>query len=196
MGNNENDQRSAFKRFGGEWSCELSDKRVLCIGEAVTTAGPGKGFALIPWALSRYEGTLRLRPADSWLLQKMLAHSWEYGTEVYLSLRKISFETGVAWTTLDRHVKRLTKLGLIKQLSDDRNNRTDRRIHYDVSPFYSALAIAIAADPTSEWAKTHGGPISIAEARRIVHQDGDEKFNFDFDLLERLAARQGEELDT
>ncbi len=193
MGDDGNGQRSAFKRFGGEWSCHLSDERRLNVGEAIISAGPGDGFAMVPWALDRYEGTLRLKPTDSWLLRRMLAHAWEFGSTVYLSIRKMSLETGVARSVLRGHVRRLEELGLIRQLPPDGTRKGDRRIHYDVSAAYAALAIAIACDPTSEWAKQNGGPLNIAEAQHLAH--GDIHFNFDWGVLQKLVARQGEELE-
>ncbi len=192
MGDDGNGQRSAFKRFGGEWSWEIG-KRHLNIGEAITSAGPGEGFAMVPWALDRYEGTLRLKPIDSWLLRRMLAHAWEFGCAVYLSIRKMSFETGVARSVLSRHARRLEELGLIRRLPPDEILKGDYRIHYDVSATYAALAIAIACDPTSEWAKQNGGPLNIAVAQRLA--PGGIHFDFDWGVLQRLIARQGEELE-
>ncbi len=194
MGDDGNGKWSAFKRFGGEWSWNLSGERRLNIGDAITGVGPGEGFAMVPWALDRYEGTLRLKPVDSWLLRRMLAHAWEFGSTVYLSIRKMSLETDVARSVLSKHARRLEELGLIRRLPPDETPKGDYRIHYDVSAAYVALAIAIACDPTSEWAKQNGGPLTIAEAQRLTHRGI--RFNFDWGVLQKLIARQGEELES
>jgi hypothetical protein len=91
---------------------------------------------------------------------------------------------------------RLQKLGYVHVLSDGQGS--DRRRRYDVSGLYVALAICIAVDPTSKWAKSHGGPVSVARTQRLSHSIPGSKarvwFNLDFDALEELVHRSAVEL--
>jgi hypothetical protein len=193
--------RTALARFGGDWSWPLDNAAAglkLNIGEAIRGEGPGEGFAMLPWALDHYERVLRLGPGEAWLLKRMLVRAWEYGGLVYLSMRKISFESCVSRNALQRYVKALTKLGYIVEVG--RGAGADHRVRYDVSGTYAALALCIAADPASSWARAHGGSLSLAVAKSKTHTlpsgspNGHKppvtRFNLDFRALEQLSQRR------
>jgi hypothetical protein len=193
MSDNGDSERSTYRRFGGAWGWTINrdgDERRLSIGEAIQSAGPGEGVVMLPWALDHYEAALRLKPGESWLLRRMLAHVWTYGGQVYLSLRKISFESGVSRTTLHTYVKKLVKLGLIRRIPDEERELKDgdKRVCYDVSPTYAALAIAIACDPHSEWSKANGGPIPREVANTLG--TGTRRPPHNFSALDKLEARR------
>jgi len=174
---------------------EWDDGRSLNIGETIVAEGPGGGAAMVPWCLDHYERMLRLRPVESWLLRRMLAHAWSWRTPVYLSLSKIEAESKVTRKTLSTTMSRLQELGYVYCVSDGVGD--DRRRRYDVTGLCVALAICVACDPWSKWAQENGGPLSVEEARRSGHvvylPDGTQKtvsFDLDFDALHWLAERQ------
>jgi biotin operon repressor len=154
MGNNGNrsGDRSALARFGQGRTWKLGDIQ-LDVGEVIASAGPGKGFAMVPWTLDTYERALRLKPAETWLLKRMLQHAWEADTPVYLSQKKIAREAIVSRTSVRRTMNRLEELGYITRLE---GRDGDPRRYYSVRGLYDALALCIAADPTSTWAKQNG----------------------------------------
>ena len=178
-------KRSVRERFGTNSGWDLPDGRRLDIGEAVTSAGPGGGFAMLPWALMRYGRALRLRPGELWLLGVMLQHAWTFDTPVFLSMRKLEATTLVERTTIWRYLRTLEGLGYVRCVSDGEGR--DRRKRYDVRNAYCALALCVACDPTSAWAQTHG-PLTREEAMRLTGLDG-QAFDIDFDAIDRLAAR-------
>lgn len=192
------EKRSARERFGGDWHWKLADGQQLTISEAIQGEGPGEGFAMLPWALDRYERVMRLRPGEAWLLKRLLAHSWEYGSEAFLSLRRITYESSVSRSTLQAWMTRLEQLGYVRCLSD--GTRIDKRWRYDPSGAYGALALCIAADPSSRWAQMNGGAVPIAEIRPKAFSgpngQGDPvRFDLDFEALAALAARMGQDLE-
>lgn len=196
MGTSE--KRSARERFGGDWNWKLADGKPLKISEAIRGEGPGEGFAMLPWALDKYERVMRLRPGEAWLLRRLLAHSWEYGSEAFLSLRRITFESNISRSTLQAWMTRLEHLGYVRFLSD--GTRTDRRWRYDPAGAYGALALCIAADPSSKWAQANGGAAPITEIRSKTFSgpngQGDPvRFDLDFEALAALAARMGQDLE-
>ncbi len=181
--------QSALERFGGPagWNDEG-----LFLGAAITGEGPGEGFAMVPWALDKYERALRLRPGESWLLRRFLKHAWTFGRPVFVSLRRISREAGVSRNTVSTYLKHLEELGYVHCVSD--GEAFDRRKRYDVSGIYAALAICIAADPTSNWAKAHGGPIPVTQAMGLRGYATRPLFCIDFDAITGLAASESTEL--
>jgi hypothetical protein len=137
------------------------------------------------------------RPGETWLLKRLLAHAWEYGSEAYLSLRRLTFEANISRKTLQTYVTNLERLGYVRFLSD--GNGSDKRWRYDVTGAYGALALCIAADPTSAWAAEHGGALPIETVRRKRHSGPHGKktpvaFDLDFAALAALAGRKGEDL--
>jgi DNA-binding MarR family transcriptional regulator len=191
------EQHKVENRWGGGWGWPIGDSDRLTISDAIMCAGPGDGVAVLPWALDRYERALRLRPGETWLLKRMLKHAWTHEGEVFLSQRKISFEARVSRNTVASYVARLEKLGYIRRLNN--GDATDRRIHYSVSGIYAALALCIAADPTSVWAQQHGAVTRQWVATRHYNVPGHEEDTVTFDLdwwaLDRLAKRSHDEGD-
>ena len=188
--------RSALGRWYGGWFWKLDDGRELKIGEAIVAEGPGKGFAMYPWALDKYERVLGLRPAEAWLAKRLLKYKWSENAIVYPSMRLLSLEGCVSRVTLAKYLSSLQRLGYIHKVAE-RMGRTDHRVPYEIGGLLAALALCIAADPTSEWAKKNGGPVPIAEVMRKVHswtdQNGQRRkqgFNLDIQALERLIARK------
>lgn len=201
----QNDERKVSRRFGGGVERMLPDGMVLDVGEIVQSAGPGKGMSMLPWALWRYERVLRLRPAETWLLARLMAHAWTFGGEVYPSLRKTSLESGVSRVTLQAHMAQLKALGLVRPIERaDSTPRGDLRKRYDVSPVYRALALCIIADPSSRWARRRGSAVDVDVVRRAWETSRPETddelfdnakpkrrqgFGLDFDALARIAKR-------
>jgi len=187
-----NGKRSAAARFGAGNAWLLSGGRRLDIGEAVTSAGPGQGFAMMPWALMQYGRALRLRPAEAWVLATLLAHAWEFDGLVFPSLRKMSTGAQIGRATLWRTLRNLQRLGYIRCVGAGPGG--DRRKRFDVRGVYSALAICIAVDPTSAWAKAHG-VLDRDEARQLRGPNG-QTFDLDFGAIDALARRtEGTEPD-
>lgn len=183
--------RSARGRFGGTWGWYLKDSK-LPIGEIIEAEGPGQGFALMPWALDKYERALRLRPAESWLMRRLLKHAWEFGAPVFISLRRTAIEADVSRSALQGYMTRLIRLGYVRVVSVGVG--LDRRKRYDVSGLYAALALCIAADPTSEWAKAFGVlPVERARSLTFAPPGVEQRWGFDldFDALRLLAQRAG-----
>jgi len=178
-------KRSVRERFGTNSGWDLPDGRRLDIGEAVTSAGPGSGFAMLPWALMRYGRALRLRPGELWLLGVMLAHVWSFDGEAFLSARKLELCAVTDRVTLWRYIRTLEGLGYVRCVSDGQGR--DRRKRYDLRGVYCALAIATAYDPTTPWAQRHGR-LTRDEAMRLTGLDG-QAFDIDFGAIDRLAAR-------
>jgi len=179
------EERTVGRRFGGGSGWDLPDGRRLDVGEAITMAGPGGGFAILPWALMRYGRALRLRPPELWLLSVMLQHAWTFDTPTFVSMRKLELCAMVDRVTLWRYIRTLEGLGYVRCVSDGEGR--DRRRRFDCRGAYHALALCIGCDVTSPWAQTHG-PLTRDEAMRLTGLDG-QAFDIDFDAIDRLAAR-------
>lgn len=174
--------RTAFARFGGGRRWSLPDGTKLDVGEVITSAGPGEGVALLPWALDRYERALGLTRDETWLLKRLLKHAWTADTSVYFSIRKITREANITRNGVKAILGRLEARGYIVPLDSPSG---DQRRRYSLRPFYDALALCIATDPASEWAKEHGAlPLDVARGLR-----GSDGAQFDLDL-ETLAERR------
>ncbi|MHB0858024.1 MAG: hypothetical protein ACYC5M_10710 [Anaerolineae bacterium] len=190
-------QHQLENRWGGDYSCRLGDYQVT-ISEALMFADFGKGFALTPLALDRYEAVLRLRPLDTWLLKRMLPKAWRFDGQVFLSQRKLSLESGRSRNTIANHAHRLEEMGYIRRVSHD--DPDDSRIHYSVTGVYAALALCVAVDPNSPWAKRHGAVTpewaSAYPYDGPGYEDAPVTFNLNWDVLERLAKRHGLSLNT
>ena len=190
-------ERSVRNRFGGAWNWKLAKGRTLVIAEAIQGEGPGdgpsKGFALCPWVLDKYERVLRLRPFDTWLLKRFLKHAWEFGADVFLSLRRITREADVSRPTVQAAMRRLEELHYLRLVSE--GGGWDRRRRYDVSGVFGALALCIAADPTSEWSTANGGCLSESEVKGLNFTGPRFKegltFDLDFVALRKLAEGTG-----
>jgi len=88
-------------------------------------------------------------PADAAnLVQK---HAWDFGKPVYISLRKITRETIISSTTLNKTIKGLIYKGYIHVVN--RGEGLDRRIRYDIAGIYFALALSIRSNPNSKFCK-------------------------------------------
>lgn len=184
--------RSAKNRFGGAWGWELEDGSYLNISEAIRGEGPGQGFAMVPWILDHYERALRLQPGETWLLKRLLKHAWEYDSVVYVSQRKIAIEANITRPTLRRYFRRLEELGYIHRVSN--GTRTDRRKRYTVSGLLAALALCVAADPSSKWSRARGSSLPLDFIRSRKHMTaGETTRGFDIDLgaIRKLAERNG-----
>lgn len=185
MNNTDNSPRSALARFGCGQHIALSDGTVADIGEVIVSGGPGKGVALLPWALDRYERVMRLRPEESWLLRRLMTLAWEHGKVVYPSFRKMQLQTCATRKTLGKWIDRLEELGYVRCVSEADDN--DRRKRYDVSPTYRALAACLLLDPCSHWNWRN----AIVEPSRAELA----QFDLDFDALARLNRREPDDDD-
>ena len=187
-------EESAFsprRRFGGNEKVRVGQRYSVDVGDLIMGEAPGVGVAAVPWILARYERVLRLRPADSWLLQRLVRQAWSLGKPVYPSIRKMEAEACVSRSTIHEYMIRLKKLHYIKVVS--RGSRFDKRIRYDVSPLYAALALCIMADPMSKHAKKGGlmadEPTAKRWAKGWPFMGKNYTFNLDFDALYALDRR-------
>ncbi len=149
------EDRMVYARFGGDKEIRIPDGPLVNVGQVVCSAGPGEGFALLPWALFDYAGPLGLTPARAFVLTALMRHAWTFGGEVYPSMKLTARRLGISRTTLRNHITALCDAGLIKPV----RGVPDGRVTYDVSSVYIALALAIITDPASAWSKLHGGPV-------------------------------------
>lgn len=179
-------KRGARERFGGDTGWDLGAGVRLNIGDALTMAGPGKGAAIVPWALGRYGRAMRLRPGEMWLLKYMLEHAWEFGQAVYLSMRKTELTIVVDRSTLWRYLRQLERLNYIVCTSGGEGR--DRRKRYDVRNAYAALAICIAYDESSRWATNAGQALTREKARGLTGLNGG-AFDLDLDAIDALNER-------
>lgn len=122
-------------------------------GEIIAGEGPGKGFASYPWALDEYERALGLKPLETWLMKRMLRHSWEKGTLVFVSFRKVCRDADISRETLAKAANSLKAKGY---LSDVGRLPYSHKVKFDVTGIYEALLTAIKCNPKSKWAKTSG----------------------------------------
>jgi DNA-binding MarR family transcriptional regulator len=136
---------------------------------------------------------MRLRPIHAWLLKRLLKHAWEHRKPVYVSVRKMSLEAKVSRTAISTYLKALEEMQYIRRVADCVSRR-DRRVPYDVSGAFAALAICIACDPTSKWAEQNDGPMSIEQAVVLAADDGSEPFSLDWEALAVLAKRKDQVL--
>lgn len=186
-----NGDRTALARFGGGRHWSLPDGTKLDVGELIASAGPGEGVTLLPWALDRYERALGLTRDETWLLKRLLKHAWTADTPVYFSIRKITREANITRNTVKAILSRLEARGYIVPLD---SLSGDQRRRYTVRPFYDALALCIACDPESEWAKEHG-VLPPDVARRLRGSDG-AQFDLDLEIMtERQNGHRVEEVD-
>jgi hypothetical protein len=125
-------------RFGAEYG----------IGKVIVKAGPGQGYASYPWALDEYERDMGITPTESWLLKRLIKHSWNFGKHVFISMRKITRDSMISSTTLNKVRKSLLNKGFLFIVN--RGVGTDRRIRYDISRVYFALYFSIVTDPDSK----------------------------------------------
>ena len=180
--------RSAQARFGGAWSWKLADGKELSIGEVIEGEGPGKGVAISPWPPDDYERVLRLRPAEAWLVKRLLRHCWEHGKEVFVSLHKIERRSLVSRVSLQTYMRRLRELGYVRVVSE--GGGKDRRKRYDLSGIYAALALCIVCDPGSKWSRGNGGAFAVEQAKAMTHMNK-RRFLLDFEALRRLSGGDG-----
>lgn len=184
-----NDEYSTLRKFGGGWYWKFGEDERLYFGETIEAEGPGKGVSMFPWILDRYERMLRLRPGETWLLKRMLKHSWKFKGLVYISMRKVSREALVTRPTLTEWIKTLVKRNYITLSSQGEG--MDRRRRYDVSGIYAALALCIAADPGSKWSQRRGGPLPIEVIKGLRHNK--QHFDLDFKALQQLSPQKIDE---
>jgi hypothetical protein len=123
-------------------------------GEIISSEGPGKGFASYPWVLDKYERALGLKPAEAWLLHRMIKHCWKGGGQVFISMSKVCREATISRPTLMGLVKSLQHKGYIDEIG--RKPYGDNRAIYDISGIFFALTSAITCDPKSKWSQKHG----------------------------------------
>ncbi len=186
------EQHKIENRWGGKWDWPIDSGRRLVISDAVMSGGPGRGLAITPWALNRYERVLRLKPGETWLLKRLLALAWTFNGHAYPSFRKMSLESDCSPNTLRKYARRLEELGYIRQV--DASNPCDSRKHYSVAGTYAALALCVAADPTSPWAKRHGGALSPEWASTLAfsgpgYESAPAAFDLDWGALNKLTNR-------
>lgn len=161
----EQSDMSVLARYGGRVGVDLPDGDTSTVGALLTQEFQGEGFVMIPGVLSRYERVLRIRPGESWLLQRMIHKAWRFGTPVYISLRKLERQACVTRGTVHQWREHLAELGYIRRLTTE--NPFDARIRYDVSPVYGALALCILVDADSNYVRGGGQRLSHVEASEL-----------------------------
>ena len=148
---------------------------------ALITGSGGKtcrgGAYSYPGALDRYEKALGLKPAEAWLMKRLLAHDWDGKGYVWLSLRKISEEADVSYGELLELKKELELKGYIRDMGQHGSGAFSQVRDWSIKGFLVALERAIKCDPANEHsqalAKIHGHPITMADF--WVHANGPKK---------------------
>lgn len=138
-------------------------------GDLILNEGPGKGFASYPWVLDKYERSLGLSIQESWLIKHFIKFSWDSKGVVNPSVRRISRESIVSRTTIYRIINSLLSKGYIDRVGQI-NSIYDRRVRYDISGIFNALAYTILLDSQSNYSKK----ISVQDVSTIF-KDADEE---------------------
>ncbi len=124
---------------------------VKAAGEAILHEGAGGGWYALPWILGKYERVLDLKPAESWLLTRMLKHAWNSETLVYISFRKVAREAKITQKTVSKLARGLMRKGYIKQEPSTARIHIDPRNRYFVNGIYNALMVCTVFDPHSKF---------------------------------------------
>jgi len=74
-----------------------------------------------PGALDRYEKALGLKPAEAWLVKRLLSYDWDGKRYVWCSLRKISEEADVSYNQVLALAKSLERKGYIRDMGQHAN---------------------------------------------------------------------------
>jgi hypothetical protein len=157
-GVSEKDDRNNRRHYGADDICTPTEKRFgedYGIGKIIArAAGVGDGYASSPWILDEYERTMGITPTESWLLKRLIKHSWNFGDYVYISMRKIARDSMISSSTLNKVRKSLLNKGFLFIVK--RGDGTDRRIRYDIRRVYFALHLSIVTDPDSKLPSLQG----------------------------------------
>jgi hypothetical protein len=123
-------------------------------GTIIIKEGKGGGYASYPWALHDYERALDISVKESWLISRMVKHSWEKRRIVNISMSKVCRKSIISRPTLTKLINSLLNKGYIDIVGWEEPG--DNRAIYDVSGVYAALTIAIMCDPFSDYTEENG----------------------------------------
>ena len=135
----------------------------------VENAGPGcrGGAYSYPGALDRYEKALGLKPAEAWLVKRLLSFDWDGKKYVWCSLRKISQEADVSYNQVLALTKSLERKGYIRDMGQHGSSSFSQVRDWSIAGLLRALEWAILCDPNSEAGKAKaealGHPVTMAD---------------------------------
>lgn len=149
-------------------------------GEMITRSGGDQckgGAYSYPGALDRYEKALGLKPAEAWLIKRLLSFDWNGKGYVWCSLRKISEEADVSYGQILEIKKSLEIKGYIRDMGQHGSGAFSQVRDWSIAGLLTALERAILCDPTTEYSKAKadrlGHPVTMADF--WVHSKGDPK---------------------
>lgn len=139
-------------------------------GELITKSGGDmcKGGAYsYPGALDRYEKALGLKPAEAWLMKRLLSFDWTGKHYIWCSLRKISQEADISYGEILKLAKSLENKGYIRDMGQHSDGAFSQVRDWSIAGLLHALEYAIYCDPTSEFGKYKaqnlGHPVTMAD---------------------------------
>lgn len=120
-----------------------------------------------PGALDRYERALGLKPAEAWLVKRMLSLDWTGKGYVFCSLRKISEEADVSYNQVLVLVRSLESKGYMRDMGQHANGGFSQVRDWSIAGLLRALEYAIFCDPNSPAGQARaeelGHPVSMAD---------------------------------
>lgn len=120
-----------------------------------------------PGALDRYEKALGLKPAEAWLIKRLLSFDWDGKKYVWCSLRKISQEADVSYNQVLALAKALEGKGYLRDMGQHRSDSFSQVRDWSIAGLLAAMEYAILCDPTTEAgekkAQSLGHPVTMAD---------------------------------
>jgi hypothetical protein len=151
----QNETQQRFVARWGETIVESAGKQ--CKGGAYS----------YPGALDRYEKALGLKPAEAWLVKRLLTYDWDGKHYVWCSLRKISAEANASYNQVLALAKSLERKGYIRDMGQHASGTFSQVRDWSIAGLLRALEYAITCDPATaagnEKAQSLGHPVSMAD---------------------------------
>lgn len=164
------EDQPGIKQFKQRWGQMIVD-------EAIHQGAMGGGAYSYPAILDRYERALGLKPAEAWLLKRLLTFDWEGKGYVFCSLRKISEEADVSYGEVLKLARSLEHKGYIRDMGQHGNNAFNQVRDWSIRGLLRALEYTILCDPNTKHGKAKaeqlGHPVTMADFWN--HADGPKK---------------------
>lgn len=139
-------------------------------GERITRSGGAEckgGAYSYPGALDRYEKALGLKPAEAWLMKRIIASDWEGKGYMFYSFHGWSEEADISYGEILELKKSLEEKGYIRDMGQHRDGSFSQVHDYSFKGLLQALDYAILCDPTTEYHKIQskrvGHPYTMAD---------------------------------
>jgi len=149
-------------------------------GALITESGGEQcrgGAYSYPGALDRYEKALGLKPAESWLMKRLLSLDWTGKRYVWCSLRKISEEADVSYNEVLKLMKSLERKGYVRDMGQHGSGAFSQVRDWSIAGLLCALEYAIKCDPSTVAGKAHANALGhkVTMADFWVHAEGPDK---------------------